>query len=138
MDHVLNILKSAKPTETLKKLFLSNFDHGPALLEHFLKTVGLSGMTKLKDFDIGFDEVACKLVEAFDMASKFVDSKDSRNGFIILRTEMLPDVSNSSMTKELSTYEEFHPVLFKQHESLGFKEFETFNQVILAKVFFTK
>lgn len=130
-EHVVNVLKNAKPTETLKKLFLGYFDHGPALLEHFFKTVGVSGMTKLKDLSLGHDEIASKVVEAFGLASKFVDSKEPRKGYIVMRTEVVPDVANPGLMKELSTYEEFHPVLFKQHESLNSKEFETFNQVEL-------
>jgi hypothetical protein len=98
-------------------------------MEHFFKIVGVSGMTKLKDFSIGHEDLAAKVVEAFNLASKFVDSKEPRKGYIVMRTEVVPDVTNPGLTKELSTYEEFHPVLFKQHESLNSKEFETFNQV---------
>ena len=39
--------------------------------------------------------------------------------------------TGENMMKELVTYDEFHPVLLKQHANLPHKEFESFNQVII-------
>ena len=59
----LEILSKAKPSDSIKKLFLGLFDHGPALLEHFLQTHQLLGATKIKDLKLSHSELATTLVE---------------------------------------------------------------------------
>lgn len=36
---------------------------------------------------------------------------------------------NDQDEEVILSYQEFHPLLYKQHEHLPFKEFETFNKV---------
>lgn len=70
----------------------------------------------------------------FASASKFVGDVVPRKGFITLKSEQVPELNSETM-KELTTYDEFHPLLFNQHARHPFKEFETFNQVMLVQVF---
>ena len=48
-----------------------------------------------------------------------------------MKSELVPDLTSGdgSEVKELTTYDEFHPVLFKQHANLPHKEFDSFDQV---------
>jgi hypothetical protein len=57
------MLSQSKPADSIKKLFLSHFDHGPALLEHFLLSNNLSGSTKLKDVKMNHEELAKIMLE---------------------------------------------------------------------------
>jgi hypothetical protein len=57
------VLSKSKPSDSIKKLFLGQFDHGPALLEHFLQSHGLLGATKLKDLKLTNAELAATLVQ---------------------------------------------------------------------------
>ena len=59
----VDILSKSKPADTIKKLFLSHFDHGPALLEHFLRENNLLGATKIKDVQVAHEQLAEILVE---------------------------------------------------------------------------
>jgi hypothetical protein len=48
-----------------------------------------------------------------------------------MKSEQVPDLTSgeSDTFKELTTYDEFHPVLFNQHKNQSYKEFDTFDQV---------
>ena len=66
----LEILTNAKPADSVKKLFLTHFDHGPALLEHFLLEKKLPGATKMKDLQMPKEEVAKALLEVIHLKYK--------------------------------------------------------------------
>jgi hypothetical protein len=57
-------LSNSKPADSIKKLFLFHFDHGPAMLEHFLLEKNLSGATKIKDVKMSKEDLAKTLLEA--------------------------------------------------------------------------
>ena len=50
-----------------------------------------------------------------------------------MKSEQVPDLTSGDgeTVKELTTYDEFHPVLFNQHKNHPFKEFDSFDQVNL-------
>ncbi len=70
-------------------------------------------------------------VQVFSSASKFLEATEPKKGYIVMKSEVVPDLTSSdgSEVKELTTYDEFHPVLFKQHTNLPHKEFDSFDQV---------
>ena len=72
--------------------------------------------------------VVSLLFQVFASASKFVGEVVPRKGYITLKSERVPDLNSEAM-KELTTYDEFHPLLFNQHASNPSKEFDTFDQV---------
>ena len=69
-EKFLDILSKAKPSDTIKKLFLSQFDHGPALLEHFLQTHQLFGATKMKDLTLSHTDLVAILVQVIIIFDK--------------------------------------------------------------------
>ena len=49
-------------------------------------------------------------------------------GFIIQKRDQRPTASGG--TEDFFTNQEFHPMLYKQHESLPFQEMASFNQAV--------
>ena len=70
-------------------------------------------------------------------ASKFLETSSPKKGYIVMKSEQVPDLTSgeSDTFKELTTYDEFHPVLFNQHKNQSYKEFDTFDQVNWPIVF---
>ena len=66
----------------------------------------------------------------FASASKFVQDCGPRKGYITMKSEQVSELNFDKM-KDLVTYDEFHPLLFRQHADHPFKEFPTFDQVKL-------
>ena len=51
-------------------------------------------------------------------------------GFITQKSEKRPSTQDGGPS-ELLTYDEFHPMLFRQYQNKKFLEFESFNKVVL-------
>jgi len=122
-NNVKNLLLSAKPGDTLKKVLMPQFEYGPSVLEHVCLVSGIQVSTKLKDFDM--EASFSVLVEALTAGlQNFLQTTDKK-GIIVEKVEVRPKPDGE--TEEFYTFQEFHPYLFKQYENQRIQEFSTFN-----------
>lgn len=125
-EKILSILEKGKSGDQLKKILVSNLEYGPALLEHVLLKQGISNSAKLeKTFHTNrdIDKLVDAILEA-DMIFKTAQKQPSK-GYIIQKKEEHP--KPDSVEKEyFFSNQEFHPMLFQQHASMPYKEFDSF------------
>ncbi|KAH1014684.1 hypothetical protein HUJ05_012526 [Dendroctonus ponderosae] len=125
-ERVLEILQKAKPGDQLKKVLLSNLEFGPALLEHVLLKQGLVNSVKIgKTFDIHND--IDKVITAISEAESIFKTAQSQpfKGYIVQKKEERP-ATDTKDVEDFYSNQEFHPMLFQQHSSMPFKEFDSF------------
>ena len=125
-------------------------DYGPALIEHVLIEHGFAPNSRIgTQFDINRDvpklhmallsaENILKSVGTSSKVYSFIKGRNSNywnsqhliiyQGYIIQKRETRP--ATSIEDKEFLTNQEFHPLLYKQHEALPFLEVNTFNQAV--------
>ena len=134
-ESLRGILTTAKSGDQLKKVLIPHLDYGPALIEHSLLTAGFPENSKIdKEFKITEDFQ--KLLIAIEEAEEhfnLLQTSDTK-GFIIQKKEKRAPTSESK--EDLLTYDEFHPMLFKQHIEKPRLEFDSFNQA--TDEFFSK
>ncbi|KAK7505562.1 hypothetical protein BaRGS_00003307 [Batillaria attramentaria] len=129
-EKLLQILQSAKEGDTLKRALVSHLDYGPAVLEHCLLEVGLGEGTKIgKGFDIATD--MGKLMSAMQVAETLMTTLLLKpcKGHIIQRVDRKPNPKDGEAV-QLTTYDEFHPYLFRQLESKSHVEFDMFDSAV--------
>ncbi|KAJ3648826.1 hypothetical protein Zmor_020598 [Zophobas morio] len=129
-DALIEILKTGKVGDQLKKVLVSNLEYGPAVIEHVLLRQGFSNSTKIgKTFSIEND--TDKVLDALDEAEKlFAEAKESTSkGYIIQKKEerIKPD---STEKEYYYSNQEFNPFLYEQHKSATYKEFSSFNVAV--------
>ncbi|XP_023345305.1 nuclear export mediator factor NEMF [Eurytemora carolleeae] len=120
--NLLNLLKSGKPVDTVKKIVMPHFEYGPSLLEHICLENGVTINSKLKDFNLETDFP--RLLAAFTSLDNFFKTA-ARNGVIVQKAETRPKADGS--TEGFFTFQEFHPYLYKQHSNSSILEFPSFN-----------
>ncbi|KAI7865815.1 fibronectin-binding protein A N-terminus-domain-containing protein [Spinellus fusiger] len=130
MDLLCTALQKAGPKDTLKKLLNVTFDYGPAMIEHIILEAGLNPNIKVAtEFDTSQDSPMLKaLYASFIKGDEIVASTKSAipKGYIIL----LDDVNETEDEERMEIYDEFHPYLYKQHESKKHKEFQLFDSAV--------
>jgi len=129
------MLASAKPGDNLRKIFNPKVFFGSALLEHSFLQVGFSENYKIDDLNIvDIDRVE----QALHLAEEVMNSIDKNvKGYIIQKEEQRHS-SNLSSQSSVTSYIEFHPLLFNQHKlssKTTYIEFESFNKAV--DVFFS-
>jgi len=121
-NNLLNLLKSGKPADTLKKILMPHFEYGPSLLEHTCLEAGILLNTKLKDFKL--ESEFSTLVTALATVDSFL--KDvSKQSVIIQRSESRPKADGGE--EHFFTHQEFHPYKFLQNGDKPQLEFPSFN-----------
>ncbi len=100
------IFEKAKPTDTLKKCLVSNFEYGPALLEHFLHKNELAPNKKLKDFEV-HDSFKAEILKLYKESDEFVakisSGETSPKGFILQKKEKRIKVGRTLIITCVST-----------------------------------
>ncbi|XP_048732715.1 ribosome quality control complex subunit NEMF-like [Ostrea edulis] len=129
-EKLMEVILAAKVGEVLKKVLLPYLDYGPALTEHCLQSIGLPENVKIgKGFIITED--MDKLKSAIEMAESLMTKLSSEpcQGVIIQKKEKRVTFKDGE-SSELLTYEEFHPMLFKQFENKPHCMFENYNKSV--------
>jgi len=124
---------SAKEGDNLKKILVPRTNYGPALTEHVLLEFGFPSNCQVgKDFQIERD--LSKLHLALASAESIMQNIGTTSkGFVIQKREKRGQVASSeyfNVSPELVTNQEFHPMLYKQHEDQPFLELPGFNQAV--------
>ncbi|KAK3092818.1 hypothetical protein FSP39_007530 [Pinctada imbricata] len=129
-ERLREIILKAKSGDMLKKVLLPHLDYGPALTDHCLLCAGIpenvkigKGFSCTDDFD--------KLRSAIEMAEEMFHQVRSQKceGVIVQKKEKKATIKDGE-SEELLTYEEFHPMLFRQFEGRPHCEFDTFNKAV--------
>ncbi|XP_078313249.1 ribosome quality control complex subunit NEMF-like isoform X1 [Crassostrea virginica] len=129
-EKLMEVVLAAKVGEVLKKVLLPHLDYGPAMTEHCLQTIGFPENVKVgKGFNVTEDME--KLRRAIQLAESLLEklSAEPCQGVIIQKKERRAAVKEGEAA-ELLTYEEFHPMLFKQFENKPFCMFDNFNKSV--------
>ncbi|XP_030834468.1 nuclear export mediator factor Nemf isoform X1 [Strongylocentrotus purpuratus] len=136
LERIQEILAAGKPGDNIRKLLNPHFIYGPALIEHCLLNQGFPSNAKGNNgFDIQQD--MSRVMTSLSEGEQYVEKSGSEcKGYIVQKREKKPAASQDGEDAELLTYTEFHPFLFKQHESQPYLEFDTFDQA--ADEFFSK
>ncbi|XP_044747380.1 nuclear export mediator factor NEMF homolog [Coccinella septempunctata] len=130
-EDLKNMLEACKPGDPLKKALVSKLDYGPSLIEHVLIGKGFSNNCKIgKTFNLSTDLEA--LFEAIMEAENiFGKARGAINkGYIIQKKEEKVSTNECSGETYFLSNQEFHPILYRQHESLPYKEVDCFNTAI--------
>ncbi|XP_071510699.1 ribosome quality control complex subunit NEMF-like [Diadema antillarum] len=130
IERVQEILAGGKPEDNIRKLLNPHFIYGPALIDHCLLSQNFpSNASRKNGFDI--DQDMPRIMAALEDGVNYMEKSGSIcKGYIIQKREKKPKASEDAPDAELLTYSEFHPFLFKQHESQPYKEFDTFDQAV--------
>lgn len=129
-DDLRLILEKGQVGDPVKKVLMMNLDYGPALIEHVLLKNGFTNSTKIgKTFDI--DRDIERLFVAMEEAKIIVENAKAHNckGFLIQKREERPS-TDSNTTEYFYSNQEFHPMLYYQHSSQPYQEFDTFNLAV--------
>ncbi|KAI8147504.1 fibronectin-binding protein A N-terminus-domain-containing protein [Fennellomyces sp. T-0311] len=128
------VLRNAGPKDTLKKVLNVAYEYGPAMMEHIILTAGLNpNMKPATEFDSSLDSPMLQaLVKAFEEGDNMVESAKSNvpKGYIILLEDKKPAKDEEEKDNRMEFYDEFHPYLYKQHQSRPHKEFITFDSAV--------
>ena len=133
LDKLLNILLNAKNGDNLKKTLVPHLEYGPALIEHVLLTIGFKSNCKIgKDFNVQntSSEDFMKLVKAFSEAEHMMELslKEVSKGFIMQKKQKRPLQDGGE--EDFYSNEEFHPMIFQQHNGIPMKEFSSFDMAV--------
>lgn len=130
MEFLKEVLQKAKPGDQLKKVLVPHLEYGPPLIEHVLLNANFSNAKIGKNFNI--DEEIEKLYAAIQEADMILNNSKNKasKGYIIQKREERAKKDNITEIEYFYSNQEFHPFLFKQHENLPHKEFDTFNLAV--------
>ncbi|XP_041469518.1 nuclear export mediator factor NEMF-like [Lytechinus variegatus] len=130
LERIQEILAAGKPGDNIRKLLNPHFIFGPALIEHCLQNQGFPSNARGNNgFDIQQD--MSRVMASLSEGEQYVEKSGLEcKGYIIQKREKKPTASQDGEDSELLTYTEFHPFLFKQHESQPYLEFDTFDQAV--------
>ncbi|XP_067128468.1 ribosome quality control complex subunit NEMF [Centruroides vittatus] len=126
-DKLLEILKTVKEGDLLKKVLIPHLMCGPALIEHTLLSVGFPPNYKIgKDYD--FSDVS-QIMLAVKKSEEIMKSlSNSLSSGYIIQKAVKGVSSNQNEKSEVLTFVEFHPMLYLQHKNSPYSEFPTFNK----------
>ncbi|KAI9492473.1 fibronectin-binding protein A N-terminus-domain-containing protein [Zychaea mexicana] len=134
-DKLQQVLRNAGPKDTLKKVLNIAYEYGPAMIEHIILKAGLSpNMKPATEFDSSIDSPMMQdLIKAFAEGDEMVESTKNnvpRGYIILLEDKKAPAKEGEEDDNRIEIYDEFHPYLYKQHESRPYKEFNTFDSAV--------
>ncbi|KRT84635.1 hypothetical protein AMK59_2316 [Oryctes borbonicus] len=98
-------------------------------MEHVFLLNGLKNSMKIgKDFKIEAD--VDKLYQAILLAEDIMNKAKlfSTQGYIIQKKEERPNSENIEVKEYFYSNQEFHPLLYEQHQNMPYQQFESFNQ----------
>ncbi|XP_023241900.1 nuclear export mediator factor NEMF-like [Centruroides sculpturatus] len=126
-DKLLEILKTVKEGDLLKKVLIPHLMCGPALIEHALLSVGFPPNYKIgKDYDfLDVSQIMLAVKKSEEIMKSLSNSLSS--GYIIQKA-VKGVSSNQNEKSEVLTFIEFHPMLYLQHKKSPYSEFPTFNK----------
>ncbi|GFN73720.1 nuclear export mediator factor nemf-like, partial [Plakobranchus ocellatus] len=130
LERMKELLASGKDGDVLKKILVPNLDYGPAIVEHVLLGAGFAENAKIgKGFDLNTD--LDRLMQALEEAESLFLKLTSEpcKGYIIQKKDKKPN-PKAGEDEEVLLYEEFHPYLYRQHESKLHTEFDKFDQAV--------
>ncbi|XP_021353469.1 nuclear export mediator factor Nemf-like isoform X2 [Mizuhopecten yessoensis] len=129
-EKLMGLLSAAKEGDSLKKVLVSHLDYGPAIIDHSLMIAGVPEYAKIgKHFSIKDDLQKLRIaVEEAEMLFALLQSEPCK-GVIVQKREKRVTVKDGD-SQELLTYEEFHPMVFKQFEHKTMCELVTFNKAV--------
>ncbi|KAF5275268.1 hypothetical protein FQA39_LY06928 [Lamprigera yunnana] len=131
IEDLKRVLKEAKFGDPIKKILLYQLDFGSSLIEHVLLNRGFTGATKLeKTFDI--DRNVNELYLAIEDGKAIIEDAKHHTvkGFLIQKKEERPSSDSNSTKEYFYSNQEFHSMLFEQHKSEPYQEYETFNLAV--------
>ncbi|KAJ8661496.1 hypothetical protein O0I10_002762 [Lichtheimia ornata] len=127
-----SVLRNAGPKDTLKKVLNISYEYGPAMVEHIILRANLDpGMKVASEFDCSDDSPALKaLMDALKEGDEMIESTKNNvpKGYIILSEKTKTGEDGKQETIDI--YDEYHPYLFKQHESKKYNEFPKFDAAV--------
>eukprot|EP01064_Diplonema_japonicum_P035856 TRINITY_DN7880_c0_g4_i1.p1 TRINITY_DN7880_c0_g4~~TRINITY_DN7880_c0_g4_i1.p1 ORF type:complete len:1058 (+),score=267.93 TRINITY_DN7880_c0_g4_i1:169-3342(+) len=136
MEETFKSVEEGEGSVSLKTAFTNSTEYGPAFVEHCLLKAGARPNFKKKGAADAGRQVAPELLKAFAEPDAFLRDVPTPLGYLIRRLK--PDeVKDASTTPDKSatrasaeSYEDFAPVLYKQHEADGLQveKFDTFNE----------
>ncbi|GJQ79158.1 hypothetical protein Trydic_g5409 [Trypoxylus dichotomus] len=129
IESIKEILVSAKEGDPLKKILVPVLDYGPSLMEHVFLLNGIKNSTKIgRDFKVetDMDKLYKAIMQAEDIMNKAKIS--SAQGYIIQKKEERPNTENIEEKEYFYSNQEFHPLLYEQHQNMPYQQFESFNQ----------
>ncbi|XP_069118098.1 ribosome quality control complex subunit NEMF-like [Argopecten irradians] len=129
-EKLMELLAGAKEGDSLKKILVSQLDYGPAIVDHSLLVAGVPEYAKIgKHFSVQHDIQKLRIaVEEAEMLFDLLKNEPCK-GIIVQKKEKKVTVKEGE-SHELLTYEEFHPMLFKQFEHKPVCELENFNKAV--------
>eukprot|EP01059_Diplonema_ambulator_P031599 TRINITY_DN585_c0_g1_i11.p1 TRINITY_DN585_c0_g1~~TRINITY_DN585_c0_g1_i11.p1 ORF type:complete len:858 (+),score=327.18 TRINITY_DN585_c0_g1_i11:105-2678(+) len=134
MEEAFKAVEEGEGNVSLKTAFTNSTEYGPAFVEHCLLNAGARpNFKKAGAADTG-RKIADTLLDAFKEPDAFLRDVPEPKGYLIRRLKA--DEAASASTAILSTrasaeaYEDFAPVLYKQHQAEGLQveKFDTFNE----------
>ncbi|CAH1790707.1 unnamed protein product [Owenia fusiformis] len=130
IERLQEIMLAGKEGDNLKKILNPQLPYGPAVIDHCLLEVGLSGGAKIGK---GFDptEDLPKLMLALEKAEEILKQigTSACKGYIIQKAEKKA-AKTEGETGELLTYQEFHPLYYNQHQKQPYVELESFDKSV--------
>uniref|UniRef100_A0A2R5LNK1 Putative rna-binding protein n=1 Tax=Ornithodoros turicata TaxID=34597 RepID=A0A2R5LNK1_9ACAR len=129
-EELQEILQSAKSGDNIKKVLNPKVLYGPAVLDHVLCGQGLSAGSKIgKDIDVSRD--MSRILTCLQEAEEVMNAAKDRpcRGYITQKVEKRVQPAEDGST-EIVTYNEFHPFLYRQHESGSFVELPSFSAAV--------
>ncbi|UYV72413.1 NEMF [Cordylochernes scorpioides] len=129
IDEIKDLITKAKTGDHLKKVFNPHVTYGASLIDHVFKEKGLQDKCLIgKTFNIEKD--LDTLVEAFNMAEDILNDimgGQTCKGYIIQKVEKSLSTTDA---KEVITFKDFCPLLYKQFENEDIQEFESFDKAV--------
>lgn len=131
-SNLQSVLRNAGPKDALKKVLNVSYEYGPAMVEHIILRANLDPSMKVaSEFDCSDDSPALKaLLDALKEGDEMIESTKNNvpKGYIILSEKTKTGEDGKQETIDI--YDEYHPYLFKQHESKKYKEFSKFDAAV--------
>ncbi|KAK4883945.1 hypothetical protein RN001_000216 [Aquatica leii] len=131
VEELRTILEKGQIGDPIKKILIFQLDFGASLIEHVLLMHNFTNASKLgKTFHI--DKDINELFSAIQDANLIVESvkNETSKGYLIQKKEERANTDPNAPKEYFYSNQEFHPMLFNQHKSLPYQEYDTFNLAV--------
>lgn len=132
IEKLKEIFASRNNETDVKRLLITHTTFGAPLIDHCLTIGGFPDKCVIgKTFEVDRDlENLLKALNEADTVMLNASTKQSKGYVTQKKTKALKIVGASTVEEEVLNYEEFHPILFKKHESQPFIEFDSFDKAV--------
>ena len=118
---------AANPKTSLKDALSKELDYGPALVEHALLLAEVDAKRKAAEMELSADSADVQgLLKAFESVDGMIDGLSSSE------TQLVPGVIVRKGAGEDSPYDDFGPVVLKQHDGKSLVHFDSFDKAMDA------